>query len=859
MPADSRQPIADSHPMKLSYNWLKTYVAHDLTPNQLAHALTMAGLEVEDVETMGTSLEGVVVGEVLETRKHPNADRLTLCRVDLGGDIPVQIVCGAPNVAAGQKVPVATVGTTLLLPSRQNPSVREPVTIQQTKLRGEVSQGMICAEDELGLSDDHSGIMVLDPDAEVGAPLVTYLAERDMEASDAVLDVNITPNRPDATSHLGIARDVSALTDVLIARPEVELPPPGGKVTGEVQVEIENPVGCARYVAMVVRNVKVAESPDWLKRRLTAIGLRPRNNIVDITNFVMHECGQPLHAFDFDRVAGHKIVVRNARQGETLTTLDGKERALPEGTLLICDAERPVALAGIMGGENSEVTDETTNVLIESAYFDPSTIRRAARALGMATDASYRFERGVDPEQQVWAAARAAQLMAELAGGEIVPGVVDEHPRPIPRIRVRVRRSRVASILGVDVPPEDAKRLLTAIGFEVSTEDALEVLAEHLMEGRPTEPETIEDVYHCLVPSFRPDITREIDVIEEIARLYGYARIPEPAHSQLPNTTPAELPSSVLRNQARSLLVGLGFRELYTNSMMRRETAELFNEPILGGRIYGEAVPTLNPISQEMSALRPSLLPGLLSVMSFNRKHGQHILRMMEFGHVFRHNEKAPSVVPGYSEHEALIIGMSGPHAEISWDTPARKVDFFDIKGIVETLLQALHVPSPSIRPGDNTTPITTYYAMIYSGDAEIGVIARVSDEIATSYDLREPVYFAELDWMAVTALAAPHMKRRYAPVSRFPVVERDLALVVNRNQPAGSLLATIREAGRPLLQHVTVFDVYEGKRIDPDKKSIAFSLRFGSNKTLQDKEVDDQMNAIIRRLQSEHGAQLRG
>ena len=372
--------------MKISYNWLKDYVAHDLGPQALADRLTMAGLEEEEVITIGQPLEGVVVGHVLETRSHPNADRLTLCDVDLGDGEPVQIVCGAPNVAAGQKVPVATVGTTLLLPSRDDPARREAVTLRKAKLRGKVSQGMICAEDELGLSDDHSGIMVLRDDAPVGQPFEAYLAGQGIAAQDFALDVAITPNRPDATSHIGVARDVAALENLPLRRPEVALPEAGGAAAEQVAIGIEAPQGCPRYVGLLVRGVEIKESPAWLKQRLTAIGLRPRNNVVDVTNYVMYECGQPLHAFDFDQIAGAKIIVRAAEGGETFTTLDSKAHTLPAGTLLICDAERPVALAGIMGGENSEVTDATTNVLLESAYFDPSTIRRAARLLGLSTD-----------------------------------------------------------------------------------------------------------------------------------------------------------------------------------------------------------------------------------------------------------------------------------------------------------------------------------------------------------------------------------------------------------------------------------------------------------------------------------------
>ncbi len=411
--------------MKISYNWLRDYVSLAQSPAEVADMLTMSGLEVDDVVEATPIPASVIIGEVESVSRHPNADRLTVCKVDVGGDTPLQIVCGAPNVAGGQRVPVAMVGTTLELPGREDPARKQPVTIRRSKIRGEESEGMICAEDELGLSDDHSGIMVLEADAPIGQPLADYLEARG-GGSDATLDVAVTPNRPDAVSHIGVARDLAALIQQPLRIPGVDLPVGSGEAANQVRVEIDAPDGCHRYVAMVVRGVRIAESPAWLQRRLTAVGLRPRNNVVDVTNYVMYECGQPLHAFDYDEIAGSTIRVRFAEPGEEVTTLDSRKRTLPDRTLLICDADRPVAIAGVMGGENSEVTESTTSVLIESAYFDPTTIRRTAKKLGLQTDASYRFERGVDSDGQLWAAARAAALIAEVAGGEIVDGAVEE-------------------------------------------------------------------------------------------------------------------------------------------------------------------------------------------------------------------------------------------------------------------------------------------------------------------------------------------------------------------------------------------------------------------------------------------------
>ena len=822
--------------MKISYNWLGTYLDHGLTPGQLAERLTMSGLEVEAVEPIGTALDGVVVGHVLAVEPHPDADRLSCCRVDVGEAEPLPIVCGAPNVAAGQKVPVARVNTTLMLPDRKDPRTRVPVTLKEARIRGAVSMGMICAEDELGLSDDHSGIMVLPPEAPVGQPLGDLLAAQGRMLQDTVLDVAITPNRPDAVCHLGVARDVAALTGAPLHPPGVDIPAAGS--TPHLRVDVRAPEGCGRYVGLLVRGVTIRESPQWMKQRLEAIGLRPRNNVVDITNYVMYECGQPLHAFDYDQVAGQTIIVRFTETETPFTTLDGKVRTLPAGTLMIADGARDVAVAGVMGGENSEVTGGTTNVLIESAYFDPSTIRKTARALQLQTDASYRFERGVDPEGQAWAAARAAQLMVALAGGRIDPVMVDAHPRPVARRTVVLRPGRIPRILGVDVPRAEVVRLLTAIGFTV--DDA-------------------GDVLRCMVPSFRPDVTREIDLIEEVGRLHGFENIPVPTHSRLPNRTPRTTPAHTLHRRTLALLSSLGYREIYTNSMLRQETAEQFNLPPLQARPPADTiVHTLNPISQEMATLRPSLLPGMLQVMRHNANHGQEVLRFLEFGHVFHRTEEAGTLIPGYAEDASLLLAAAGPADAPAWDVQPRSLDFFDLKGVVEALLQACKVPDVVLAPVAAPTPVTPYHLAVFTGEQPLGIIARLSDDLAEAYDLKGPVFFAELNWARLSATAAPYLNVTYSAVSRFPVVTRDLAVVIDRNQPVGPLLDTLHRVGGALLKQVQVFDLYEGTSLPPGKKSVAFSLRFGSDRTLKDAEVEKQMNRIMRRLQKEYDAELR-
>jgi phenylalanyl-tRNA synthetase beta chain len=830
--------------VQISYNWLRQYVAHDWTPEALAEELTMAGLEVETVEPIGRHLDGVVVGEIQAVRDHPNADRLVLCDVDLGDDAPVQIACGAPNVAAGQKAPVATVGTTLSLPDPDAPDGRQELTVEARELRGEDSHGMICAEDELGLSDDHSGIMVLGDDARVGQPLADYLAAHDVTAADAVLDIELTPNRSDAASHIGVARDVAALADASLQRPDVALPEAGGPAAEELTVDLQDNAGCPRYVAMLVKDVDVRQSPLWLRRRLSAIGLQPRNHVVDSTNFVLHECGQPLHAFDRAAIADDTIRVRRT-EGETdFTTLDDETRTLPDDTLLICDAERPVAVAGVMGGANSEVSADTTDVLLESAYFDPSTIRRTAKALDMQTDSSYRFERGVDRDGQVWAAARAAQLIATLGDGTVVPGMVDAHPDPPSPTTVTLRPDRLTQVLGMTIPTDEVTRLLTAIGVDVDARD---------------------DGLHCTVPTWRPDVSIEEDLIEEVARLHGYDQIPAPERVPVPSRTPDRPPEAVLERQARTLLRGRGYREIYTNSMLPRDRAERFNVPPAGST-RAPVVRTKNPISEEMAALRPRLLPGVLTVMQHNRNHGQDALRFFEFGHVYRRaTADEDPIVPGFAEHPALLVALSGPHAPTGWDTTPRDADLFDLKGVVEMLLDDLRVPEAALTPRDATAdddgppPVTRHQIDVAAGDTPLGTVAQVTPDVAATMDLDDhPVFFAEFHWTRLVDAATAGGTRTYAPVSRFPVVDRDLAVLVHTDQPVGPMRATIRTAGAPLLRRVDVFDVYEGEGIEANAKSVAFTLRFGADRTLTDEEVDEQIDDIVHALDRRHDATLR-
>ncbi len=818
--------------MKISCDWLSNYVDYPLAPRDLARSLTMCGLEVEEENTGGIATEGIVVGRVLEVSRHPNADRLTLCQLNVGRESPIQIICGAPNVAAGQRVAVATIGTTLQLPGKA-----KPLKVKRSKMRGEISMGMICAEDELGVSEDHSGIMVLNQDAAPGESFRTYLTRIGVSAQDTVLDIAITPNRPDAACHMGVARDISALFDLPLQRPELSVSKVGGEAARHVSVTIECPHKCRRYVAMLVRGVTIGDSPLWLLRRMRAIGLRPINNVVDITNFVMHECGQPLHAFDYDDIAGSSIVVRASTAGESITTLDGKTRALPPGTVLICDQQRPIAVGGIMGSENSEVESSTVNVLIESAYFDPSATRRSARALGLGTDASYRFERGVDSNGQAWAAARAAALIADLAGGTVVEDRVDAHPNPLIMPTIALRHARIARILGTEVAAPEVERILTALSFEVS-------------EAGP-------DTWQCRVPSHRPDVSQEIDLIEEVARIHGLNNIPLLHGTQLPGSAPHARPEELLRTEVYGLLGGRGYREIYTNSLLSKAEAEQFCKPVLAAR--GPVVETLNAVSQSMTTLRPSLVPGVLRVMQHNQNHGQEVLRFYEFGHVFHRVHEQVSFIPGFSEYDALILAMSGPLGPAEWGETTRVADFFDLKGDVETLLEVLRVPNVTTESSYEPTALTQYHVTIFSDGTEIGRMGRLADAVSIARDIKAPVFFSEFNWTRLVLHARNHVARHYRPISRYPVVTRDISLTVDRAVPARQMVAIIEVAGQPLLRDVTVFDLYADKEVGNAKQSIAFSLRFGAQRTLRDDEVERAVRAIVQALNDEHGVQLRG
>lgn len=801
--------------MKISYNWLKEFIDLDLSPEETAEKLTLIGLEVEEVTQFGSKLEGVVVGEVLDVSDHPNADRLRICQVDIGLQ-QNQIICGADNVAAGQKVPVATVGTTLPVETDNG----EPFTIRKAKLRGEKSNGMICAEDELGLGDDHSGIMVLDNNLKPGTPLYEAI---DLY-QDNIIDIEITPNRPDATCHLGVARDLAAALDLELTKP-FEIDFEEADQLGDISIEIETPEKCHRYVGKLVKGVTIEESPDWLQNRLKAVGIRPVNNVVDITNYVMFELGQPLHGFDADTIKGNKIVVKDFDEEIEFETLDHVERSCSAGTLFICDGEEPVAIAGVMGGVDSEVGDNTTNVLIESAYFDPASIRKTAKEQMLQSDASYRFERGIDPQLQRIAAERAAELMAEIAGGSIEEACTDEHPIKAEPQKLTLRKSYVNKLLGTEFSIEEIEDLLHGLELELLKKN--------------------DDTLTYEIPTFRPDLEREVDLIEEVGRLFDYNNIPTPKHGKF--TSPEPLTNwEILLDKTKKTAKGMQFREIYSNSLMPEKDAELLGD--LDNMIH-----TLNPISTDMTTLRPSLLYGFLSSVAynFNRKITQ--VRFFEIGNVF---EKAGEGTyhPNIGEQTNILFGLAGFKTTEHWKTDPVHYDVFDLKAPVESFLEQLDIYSVLNQHTDDNNILFYSYK-----DDEVGKIYEIPKKLRENYDIELPAFAAEFSLAKVRKVRQKVAMQQYEPVSKFPAFDFDFGVVVDAHIKAGDLLKTIEETAGNSLKELDVFDVFEGESLGKNKKSIAFRLSFlDKEKTLTIKDVEPIINKVLKVLENQYSAKLR-
>lgn len=805
--------------MNISYNWLKQYVDFDLSPEETANKLTLLGLEVEEIETVGSDYEGFVVGEVLSVRSHPNADKLTLCDVNLGDDKgKVQIVCGADNVAAGQKVPVATVGSTLPVAMKDG----SYLTIKKAKLRGETSHGMICAEDELGLGDDHSGIMVLENDLKPGIPLRDALEVE----KDTVFEIGLTPNRPDAACHIGVARDLAAVLETDLKNPYNDLELPSGKLNDDLAIKIEDPEKCHRYVGLVVDNVTVKESPQWLKNRLKAIGLRPINNVVDVTNYVLHEIGQPLHAFDYKLIGDKKIIVKTYDSDQEFVTLDDIKRNVPTGSLFICDGNGPVAIAGVMGGEDSEVRESTTKILIESAYFEPSSIRRTSKSLALQTDSSYRFERGIDPKLQLKAATRAAQLIAELSGGTIVKGSEDAHPVQTEPLEVDLRISRINHLLGTKFTKDTVSAICTRLEI--------------------TNREKDSDTLTCTIPTFRPDISREVDLIEEVGRIFDYNNIPRPESA--PFIAPETLSDwELFQQRFRSIAKALQYKEINSNSLLSKKEADLLADE-------SHQIATLNPVSQENTTLRTHLTGGFLKVLNYNLNRNRRKLRFFEIGHVFRSSENGGTWIDGVDEHVHLLLGLCGIKREESWRGEAEPFTLFDLKSDVEAIFEELNIADSVIRKAESNVEL-----LYLLDDDVIASMKRVESDTLKGFDVDKNAFAAEINLTKLFERGFGKQSVSYKPVAKFPTFEFDAAFIVDQAVRTGKMLEIIKEVAGGKLHNVSVFDVYEGKNLGDDKKSIAFRLTFlDSNKTLTIKDVEPIVQKIVQSMKKKLDAELR-
>ncbi len=801
--------------MKVSLNWLKDYInLKGISNNQIISSLTMSGLEVEDFKDESELYKDFIVGFVKGKNKHPNADKLSLCTV-FDGKEDKQVICGAPNVAAGQKVVFAPVGTTI---------PKDNLKLKKAKIRGIESFGMICSEAELELSDDHSGIMVLDDNLPAGESIVNAL-----NLNDVIMEIAITPNRADALSHIGVARDLGAIFNSEINLPELNLKESLQKIKNNAGLEIKDTDNCPRYSAKVVLNVKIKESPEWLKNRLTKIGLRPINNIVDVTNFIMYETGQPLHAFDLDKLRGHKIVVRSTEENSTFTTLDSKERKLPIGTLMICDAEKPVAVAGVMGGENSEINDTTKNILIESAFFNPSSIRKTSKALGLSTEASYRFERWVDPNGTLFAAERAAQLISELSGGEIASGYLDIYPKKISEREVQLRLDRVKKVLGYDIPADRIIDILKKLGLRIIFESS--------------------KLIRFAVPTYRNDIEREIDLIEEIARIYGYNNIP--TISKISISLGERIEQTEFSDALRNYCNGLGLFEMINNPLQSEMHAS----------IIGEKIGILNPQSLDMAYLRTSLIPGALSVVTKNINIGEKNIALFEIGNIF--NKKSEDIdiksFEDFSENQNLLIILSGKLNEKTWELPEKEYDFYHLKSIINSLLSKISLDNVlNDLYYHNTNTVFDLYFTKNIDKTQTGIGGRVRKEVLKQFDIQQDVYCFELNLDLLKKIKLK--SRKFSEPLKFPKSVRDFAFIFNKSVSYEEVIKFIKKSSSELLKSVTLFDLFESQSLGENSKSMAFSLEYYSlERTLTEEEVEKDFNSLIKAVTKNFNAQLRG
>ncbi len=807
--------------MQISYNWLKQFIPIDWEPTRVAELLTDLGLEVEGIsefESVRGGLLGVVVGHVLTCEKHPNADKLKLTTVDIGNEEPLQIVCGAPNVAKGQKVPVATVGTTLYM------NDGESLKIKKGKIRGEVSEGMICAEDELGLGDDHQGIMVLESTLEPGTPLSELIEVE----SDHVFEIGLTPNRADAMSHYGVARDLKAGLRQKGIQKELLTPSVSNFIVAnrsrKISVSVEDHNLAPRYCGVTISNMIVQPSPNWLKNRLKAIGLKPINNVVDTTNYVLHELGQPLHAFDADRIFGKEIIVKTVEAGTPFMTLDGEQRILHRDDLMICDAEKPMCIAGVFGGINTGVTENTKAIFLESAFFDPVSIRKTAKRHGLSTDASFRFERGIDINNVEYALQRAALLICELTGGEISCDVVDLYPKKKEDHQVFLTFEKINKLIGQEIPRDVIKSILTSLEIKVKN--------------------VTETGLGLSIPFYRIDVTREVDVIEEILRVYGYNNIDFDPKLHASIATTSRFEDHMLQNQVGNLLAAQGFHEILSNSLTNPDYAKL-----LQGSEQDE-VRVINPLSSELSAMRSSMLFSSLEAAAYNINRKRQDLKIFEFGKTYH-----PSG-DGYKEKGRLSILVTGDRSRESWTLPSRPSDFFYLRAVVEQILLKMGIED--YQTHHNTGPEFSEGITFSKGNSDLVSLGVISNAVQKRLDIKQQLLYADFDWEVLCALVARN-EIVYKPIPKFPSVRRDFALLLDQDVPFSKLEELAYRTEKKLLKQLSLFDVYTGSKLPKGKKSYAVSFTLQDDaKTLTDKQIDKIMNKIKSVFEKEVGAELR-
>ncbi len=802
--------------MRVSLSWLKHYVATEMPVDRLVDALTMVGLEVDSVSDRYAYLDRVLVGRIRDVLPHPNADMLALCEVDIGS-AAIAVVCGAPNVRKDLAVAVALPGSVL----------PDGTVLQESVIRGTASAGMICSEKEMGLGSDGSVVMELDRHLTPGRSLKAAL-----DLADTVIDIDLTPNRPDCLSLIGIAREIAAIQKTPLRYPDCLLPATGSAVNDLTSVTIQAPDLCPRYAARLLTGVTVGPSPFWLQDRLLSVGLRPINNIVDVTNFVLMELGQPLHAFDFDRLAGHRIVVRTAAAGEIFTTLDEKERQLSADMLMICDAERPIAIGGVMGGRNSEIEPATTRVLIESAYFNPSSIRKTAKRLGMNTEASFRFERGVDPHKTVAALNRAAKLMAEISGATLVDGLIDAHPKPVDVPTIRLGVSQTNRLLGTAFSAAAIASLLQSIEFDVQPENS--------------------DCLTVTPPSFRVDVGRPEDLTEEVARLSGYDQIPL-SYPAVPVKGRPFSKTRTARHRIKQLMVGCGFQEIVTYSFIG--TADGDRLGLKNDDPRRRTVAILNPLTEEQAVMRTSLVPGLLQTLQLNLSKQEKNLRLFEIGKTFFATE--PDALP---EEVEMLAGLwSGSRFTPSWHASEVGADFFDLKGVVESLLHHLDLQTVIFAklPDDAcayTRPGVS--ARILVQEREIGLIGEIHPLVLRRFELKRTAYIFELAVDRLLPLIPD--RTAYRPTPKFPLVTRDVTLIIDRRVESGKILHRIEQMGEELIEALHLFDVFEGKPIPEGRKSLSVRIVYrSSTRTLEDEEVTRLHQKVTGHLLEEFKASL--